>query len=94
MYTLCGVFFNNNNNNKNKNRRILTGSGRDFEKKRARKRAQEPPFSNPRSAPAGASGLLCLLHMQVAVVCCGRHRLSCVGFAGNSVRIYMLTEYR
>ena len=43
---------------------------------------------------AGASGLLCLLHMQVAIVCCGRHRLSCVGFAGNSVRIYMLAEYR
>ena len=30
---------------------------------------------------AGASGLLCLLHMQVAIV---RHRLSCVGFAGNN----------
>ena len=41
-----------------------------------------------------ASGLLCLLYMQVAIVSSDRHRLSCVGFAGNSVRIYMMTEYR
>ena len=34
------------------------------------------------------------LHLQVAIVCCSRHRLSVVGFAGNTVRIYMLTDYR
>ena len=35
-----------------------------------------------------------LLHLQVVIVCCSRHRLSVVGFAGNTVRIYMLTDYR
>ena len=34
------------------------------------------------------------LHLQVVIVCCSRHRLSVVGFAGNTVRIYMLTDYR
>ena len=35
-----------------------------------------------------------LLHLQVVIVCCSKHRLSVVGFAGNTVRIYMLTDYR
>ena len=28
-----------------------------------------------------------LLHLQVVIVCCSRHRLSVVSFAGNTVRI-------
>ena len=34
------------------------------------------------------------LHLQVAIVCCGRHRLSSVGFADDTVPIYMSTDYR
>ena len=30
----------------------------------------------------------------MAIVCCGRHRLSSVGFADDTVPIYMSTDYR
>ena len=43
---------------------------------------------------AEASHSRYLLHLQVALVCCDRHRLSGVGFASNTVRTYMLTDYR